>query len=126
MIRPGSPWAMKSLQLTSFHIPRLSGPQTSPKRGTASHSETKQGKASKSKVMQIQARQSKVKAHKVKTKRAKASQSETKRAKAKQNSPWQSTTAESKGKRSAHTSRAVMEHGPAQKWLSGDKVARCR
>src|SRR6266404_3347912 len=98
LIRPGSPWAMKSLQLTSFCIPGLSGPQTSPKRATASHSkakratashseakratashsETKRGKASKSEVMQIQARQSKVKAHKAKTKRAKA---KTKRSK---------------------------------------------
>src|SRR6266404_5863618 len=94
---------MKSLQLTPFRIPRLSGPQTSPKQAIARQSEPQQGKASHSE--------------------AKRGKAKTKRAKAKQNSPWRSTAAESKGKRSAHTSRAVMEHGPAQKWLSETKRA---
>src|SRR5882762_5450528 len=84
LIRPGSPWAMKSLQLTSFLHSQLSRPQTSPQRAIASHSETKRGKASKSEVMRIQARQSEVKAHKAKTKRAKARQSKPKRDKASQ------------------------------------------
>jgi len=138
VIWPGSPWAMKSLQLSSFCISQLSRPKATksePKwckvsKSEATQIQVRQSKATwiqvrQSDAMRIQARQSEVKAHKAKTKRAKVRQSEPKWAKAKQNSLWQSIAAESKGKRSVHTSRAVTEHGPAQKWLSGDKAARC-